>query len=282
MKKYKIGLSTAAPVTEELFKSYKDAGIDCMELSRGKEESDAFDFAKIKEWSEKYGIELYSLHLPFYPFAQIDISKEELAPETIKYLCDFIDKGTSVGIDKFIIHASGEPIEEDERSARMECAKNSLSFLADYADKRGAVICVEDLPRSCLGRDSSDVLELISAHEKLKVCFDTNHLLSEDNIHFIDTLRDKIVTLHVSDYDGINERHWLPGEGKNDWSAMLSALDDIGYNGAWLYEIDYQTGTIIRQRPLVDSDFVRNARELFEGATPTIFSKPKPNLGFWE
>ena len=282
MKKYKIGLSTAAPVTEELFKSYKDAGIDCMELSRGKEESDAFDFAKIKEWSEKYGIELYSLHLPFCPFAQIDISKEDLAPETIKYLCDFIDKGTSVGIDKFIIHASGEPIEEDERSARMECAKNSLSFLADYADKRGAVICVEDLPRTCLGRDSSDVLELISAHEKLKVCFDTNHLLSEDNIHFIDTLRDKIVTLHVSDYDGINERHWLPGEGKNDWSAMLSALDDIGYNGAWLYEIGYQTGTIIRQRPLVDSDFVRNARELFEGATPTIFSKPKPNLGFWE
>lgn len=282
MKKYKIGLSTAAPVTEELFKSYKDAGIDCMELSRGKEESDAFDFAKIKEWSEKYGIELYSFHLPFYPFTQIDISKEELAPETIKYLCDFIDKGTSVGIDKFIIHASGEPIEEDERSARMECAKNSLSFLADYADKRGAVICVEDLPRTCLGRDSSDVLELISVHEKLKVCFDTNHLLSEDNIHFIDTLRDKIVTLHVSDYDGINERHWLPGEGKNDWSAMLSALDDIGYNGAWLYEIDYQTGTIIRQRPLVDSDFVRNARELFEGATPTIFSKPKPNLGFWE
>jgi sugar phosphate isomerase/epimerase len=278
---FKIGLSTATKITEELFASYKRAGIECMEVSRGKEETDAYDYDKIKEWSEKYGIELYSFHLPFMPFGVLDISNPNLAESTIEYLKDIIDKACAIGIDKFIIHASGEPIDENDRTKRMECAKNSLNILATYTKERGAVLCVEDLPRTCLGRDSSDILELISANENLRVCFDTNHLLEEENIDFIRKVGDKIITLHVSDYDRVNERHWLPGEGINDWQQIISELNKIGYSGAWLYEIDYQTGTIIRDRAIVDEDFVRNAKELFENKPLTLFSKPKPNLGYW-
>lgn len=278
---FKIGLSTATKITEELFASYKKAGIECMEVSRGKEETDVFDYGKIKEWSEKYGIELYSFHLPFMPFGVLDISNPNLAESTIEYLKDIIDKACAIGIDKFIIHASGEPIDENDRTKRMECAKNSLNILATYTKERGAVLCVEDLPRTCLGRDSSDILELISANENLRVCFDTNHLLEEENIDFIRKVGDKIITLHVSDYDRVNERHWLPGEGINDWQQIISELNKIGYSGAWLYEIDYQTGTIIRDRAIVDEDFVRNANELFENKPLTLFSKPKPNLGYW-
>ena len=278
---FKIGLSTATEITEELFASYKKAGIECMEVSRGKEETDVFDYCKIKEWSEKYGIELYSFHLPFMPFGVLDISNPNLAESTIEYLKDIIDKACAIGIDKFIIHASGEPIDENDRTKRMECAKNSLNILATYTKERGAVLCVEDLPRTCLGRDSSDILELISANENLRVCFDTNHLLEEENIDFIRKVGDKIITLHVSDYDRVNERHWLPGEGINDWQQIISELNKIGYSGAWLYEIDYQTGTIIRDRAIVDEDFVRNAKELFENKPLTLFSKPKPNLGYW-
>ena len=278
---FKIGLSTATKITEELFASYKKAGIECMEVSRGKEETDAYDYDKIKEWSEKYGIELYSFHLPFMPFGVLDISNPNLAESTIEYLKDIIDKACAIGIDKFIIHASGEPIDENDRTKRMECAKNSLNILATYTKERGGVLCVEDLPRTCLGRDSSDILELISANENLRVCFDINHLLEEENIDFIRKVGDKIITLHVSDYDRVNERHWLPGEGINDWQQIISELNKIGYSGAWLYEIDYQTGTIIRDRAIVDEDFVRNANELFENKPLTLFSKPKPNLGYW-
>ena len=278
---FKIGLSTATKITEELFASYKKAGIACMEVSRGKEETDAYDYDKIKEWSEKYGIELYSFHLPFMPFGVLDISNPNLAESTIEYLKDIIDKACAIGIDKFIIHASGEPIDENDRTKRMECAKNSLNILATYTKERGTVLCVEDLPRTCLGRDSSDILELISANENLRVCFDTNHLLEEENIDFIRTVGDKIVTLHVSDYDRVNERHWLPGEGINDWQQIISELNKIGYSGAWLYEINYETGTIIRDRAIVDEDFVRNANELFENKPLTLFSKPKPDLGYW-
>lgn len=280
---YKIGLSTAETVSEKMFADYKRAGIEYMELSRGREESDKFDFAQIKQWSEKYGVKLWSFHLPFWPFDELDISNPSLAQKTIEYFYTFIDKGAEIGIDKYIIHASGEPIEEKDRKERMECAKKSLFALAEYANKKGAVICVEDLPRTCLGRDISDVKELISVHPSIRVCFDTNHLLSDDNVDFVRALGDKIVTLHVSDYDRKNERHWLPGEGIIDWKALISALDEVGYDGVWLYEIDYRCPkTIIRDRDLVCEDFVRNAKEVLEGEQITVFSTPKPDLPSWK
>ena len=119
----------------------------------------------------------------------------------------------------------------------------------------------------------NQVADLISADDRLRVCFDTNHLLKEQNENFIRRVGDRIVTLHVSDYDRINERHWLPGEGVTDWNGILDALDDVGYNGVWLYEISLQCpNTISRPRDLTPADFARNASEVMARVKPTVIS----------
>ena len=279
---YRIGVSTPCRIDEEMFKLYSEAGIKYMEVSVNKELSEALDYDKLLEWSKKYGVELYSFHLPFMPFREIDISHPDIAAKTVEYLKSDIEKGTSVGIKKYIIHPSGEPIDERDRAMRMEIAKNSLAILAEYAKERGAVICVENLPRTCLGRDSSDILDLISAHESLVVCFDTNHLLSEAPEEFIRAVGGKIKALHISDYDFKNERHWLPGEGLLDWNMILTELEKIGYDGVWLYEISLGAPqTICRPRDLTYSDFYNNAMELFENKPLTRFSTPVEGLKAW-
>lgn len=281
---YKIGLSTTGEeICEETIKNYGDYGIEYIEISNTKENTDAINFDELKGWCDKYGVKIWSLHLPFYPFKEIDISSENLADYTVKYLCDLIKRASKVGINKFIIHPSGEPIEEAERKSRLETAKKSLNALCVFAKELGGTICVEDLPRSCLGRCSDDIIELLSANDDLRVCFDTNHLLGEDNCEFIRKVGSKIVTLHVSDYDFVNERHWLPGEGKNHWQGILEALKEINYNGIWLYEINMDIPkTIIRARRLTPNDFIKNANELFENKKLTVISTPKPNLGYWD
>lgn len=281
---FKIGLSTTGEkICEETIKMYGDNGLEYIEISCGKKETDALDYEKLKEWTDKYGVKIWSFHLPFCPFEELDISNENLADSTVKYLSDIILNAGKIGINKFIIHASGEPIEESDRPKRMETAKKSLAQLAEVAKSVNATICVEDLPRTCLGRCSNDILELLSAHPDLRACFDTNHLLEENNIDFVKKVSDKIVTLHVSDYDFINERHWLPGEGKNDWQGILNALKEVEYDGIWLYEIDMECPrTIIRPRRLTVGDFQKNAEEVFKNKEITVFSTPKENLGYWE
>jgi sugar phosphate isomerase/epimerase len=49
-------------------------------------------------------------------------------------------------------------------------------------------------------------------------------------------LRSKLLTLHMSDYDGIDEQHQMPGRGVLDWQAFMQALREAGYAGPYNYE----------------------------------------------
>ena len=64
--------------------------------------------------------------------------------------------------------------------------------------------------------------------------FDTNHSLSEDNVSFLQNMIQHgycPVSLHISDYDYVDERHDLPGNGVNDWKKLLTMLRDGGGQG---------------------------------------------------
>jgi sugar phosphate isomerase/epimerase len=163
------------------------------------------------------------------PFDTLDISAPHLAAGTIARLTELIRRGAGAGVKLFVVHPSGEPIDEADRPVRMACAKESLRALAEVAAEVGATIAVENLPRTCLGRNVEEMEELVEAHPNLRVCFDTNHLLSGDPVEFIHRLGDKLVTVHVSDYDFINERHWLPYEGDINWVDVVTALEEAGY-----------------------------------------------------
>jgi sugar phosphate isomerase/epimerase len=283
----KIALSTFGfyPDENALFQM-SESGISAIEISRDYREHEALDLKKIKRDAEKNGIELYSYHLPFSTPKILDIASldEEIRKNTVKQWKEYIKRAADVGINKFIAHPSSEPKGEtpEIRAEEIKRAKESLYDLAELAGKNGAVIAVEDLPRSCLGNSSSEIADLISVNEKLRVCLDTNHLLGESNLDFIKRLSDKIITLHISDYDFLNERHWLPGEGKLDWQEIYNALISSGYSGAWLYEVSKTTpNTIIRPHELSFSDYYNNALEIFEGNPPTAIGTPIKNLGMW-
>ena len=177
-----------------------------------------------------------------------------------EYFKCIIKNALPLGVKIFVIHPSGEPIADEQRQIRLDCAKQSLRKLGAFAEENGVTIAVEDLPRTCLGRNSAEILDLVSIHPNLRVCFDTNHLLGEGLEDFIKNVGDKIITTHVSDYDFIDERHWLPLEGKIDWQNVIATLKNVGYNGPWLYEIGFK----YRDRVLTTQDFSDNANKLFE------------------
>ncbi|MBE6812186.1 MAG: sugar phosphate isomerase/epimerase [Ruminococcaceae bacterium] len=280
---FSVGLSSCSKeLNEKLFADYRSAGITHMELSADAQDLAELDFNEVRESADRYGITLWSMHIPFSPFFFLDPSDTEKQEVTLAYFRWCIKKGVGIGVHTFVVHPSAEPIEETDRARRLETAKQTLASLADFAKQFDAVIAVENLPRTCLGRDSKDILELLSAHPDLRCCYDTNHLLSEDAVEFIHAVGDKIITTHVSDYDFLNERHWLPGEGKVDWQKILSALREVGYKGPWLYELGFAApASIKREHRLTCADFARNAQELFAGQEPTVFGTPVAGLKAW-
>ena len=284
---FEIGLSTCGFIpNEENFKALSVAGIKNAELCVKFDEYAALNHKEIKKSADRAGVKLCSYHLPFAGKDVFDIASldSELRLYTVKTQAEYVKLGADIGIDKFIIHPCGEPksSEGDVREEEMKRAMESLDYLAEIAAREGAVIAVEDLPRSCLGNTAAEIERLISANDKLGVCFDTNHLLTESPIDFIERLGKKIITLHVSDFDFINERHWLPGEGKLDFIAIYKKLLEKGYAGPWLYEISLEPNPkTINRRRLEFRDFYNNAMEIFEGKKPKAIGSPKENLGMW-
>lgn len=237
---WEVGASNgSAEINEDLFSKYKANGIEYMEMAILDGKNLDADFSEIKKLADKYGIKLWSCHLPFGPFDKIDLSStnENIRKNTVEYLKKLISDASEINIDKVVVHPSGEPISDEERPHRMAAAKKSLCELAEYAASKNITVAVEDLPRTCLGRCSAEIAELISVHDNLKVCFDTNHLLNENISDFVKNVGKDIITLHASDYDFIDERHWLPCEGKINWSELIAALRQCGYNGVWMYEV---------------------------------------------
>ena len=269
---YKIGLSSCSKVLDEkLFAEFAESGIEAMEISQSGLDYKYIDYQALRRCADRYHIDLWSYHLPF---TTTDPCTSDIGFRncSVELHCEQIKQASQIGIHKFVLHAGLErrQLEQEERAVLMENSKNSLNTLAEYAARFGGQICVEVLPRTCLGRNSDEILELISVNDKLRVCLDTNHLLKEDNADFIRKVGDKITTLHVSDYDFIDERHWLPGEGLIQWNSVLDALKEVGYKGVWMYEIGFACPKGLQRRALNCADFVRNAHELFENKPLTI------------
>lgn len=271
---YRIGMSSKSNVfSDELFGAYKRAGVSTVEISNCSEGYDEIDFENIKRLSDEYGVTLNSLHLPFKVHGGIshEIGSPSLHTVAVEDHKRIISKGAKIGVKVFVIHPSGTNIPVDARRLWIDTCKESLKELAEYAERYGAVIAVENMTHDCLGNTIDEFEKLISADPRLCVCFDTNHLLYESPAELIRRFGKKIVTLHVSDCNLEIEQHLMPGEGKVNFPEILATLGEVGYRGPWLYEVSYKC-----PRPQNDTcgftceSFVKNAEELFAGKRPTV------------
>ncbi len=228
----------------EAFDGLAAAGIRELELSSGAVAPfyTELDFPhkarEIASLAESRGVRISSVHLPFGPFAEIDPAAREksVRDHVVSLQTELLNAAGEAGIGLAVIHPSGEPYREEERAERLELAADTIARVTESAKAAGVTLCLENLPRTCLCRTSDEMLYFLGRIPDLRVVFDTNHSLREDNVHYIRAVGDKIVTLHVSDYDFVDEKHWLPLEGKNDWPAILGALEEVGYAGRFLYE----------------------------------------------
>ena len=150
-----------------------------------------------------------------------------------------IELAYTLKADKVVIHPSGESIFEMERDVRLSQCKEGLEKLVEFAKGSVVKLAIENLPRSCLGNTSQEVLEITSgfALDVVGICMDVNHIFNERIDQFITSVGNKVITTHISDNDGIDEKHWLPMKGVIDWHNLLSALRNINYHGMFMYEV---------------------------------------------
>ena len=235
--------------TEAQLQEIKDAGIDWVEVimnpfSRYAADNEGYTRAyDLKALLEKVGLKVWSCHLPYGKSAvhnyDISVLDDALREEALRLDEQMIELASIFSPQRLVLHPSAEPITDSERPARLQCSKNSIGRLAIAARKIGAVLCIENLPRTCLGHNSAEIMYLIEDYPEVMCTFDVNHLLGESHDHFFSVVGGRIAHIHASDYDGVDERHWIEGAegGIIDWPVLLKNLRATGYKGVFMHEV---------------------------------------------
>ena len=288
MKTRPVGISVSCVPRPDaaLLDSFARAGVACAEISLPGRNYADFPYADFARHARDAGVAIRSFHLPFYTDETVDPAALDPAVRrrTAELHAHYVRVAASMGARIAVVHACLEPVADADRAERLARAKESMAALADAGAAEGVVVCVENLPRSCLGNTAAELADIVACDPRLRVCFDTNHLLGETHADFLAALGPLIATTHVSDYDFVNERHWLPGEGRIDWRALADGLDAIGYAGAFTYELSFAGNpkSVARDRDLTPEDLVRNAREIEARAPLAVHGAGGlPDLPMW-
>lgn len=246
---FRLGAATRKHlhITKEIFECYQTNGIKAMEISPSYSEM-GFDFAidhvratdykLLAQYAKETDVELWSQHLPYgmnefnpaYPH-------KEHRKKTIELDCEILKIISESGIKVAVIHPSGEPVSDNNRNDGLKYATESILKINKTARECGITLAVENLPRTCLCNHSDELIQILDADDTLRVCFDVNHLLFQSHKDFVDAVGSKIATLHISDYDFTDEKHWLPGDGKINWQELLTLLKGINYTGPFMNEV---------------------------------------------
>lgn len=243
------GLSLKTP-DEEIFKT---GLFSCFEYCRadfripGSFELTQSDVPRLIELSDKYNIAIRSYHIPFndegpVPFIPASLIREEreLTLENTKKLITILK---DCGIKIVVIHGSLRVLPE-ERQQRLDNFVGYVQKLCDFCKPLGISVAVETLKPRCIGNGLTEHLYIMEHvnRDNVGICFDSNHLLDEDNIAFLEGAGQYVLTTHFSDYDGIDEKHWFPGRGINDWKKIVEVLERKGYNGPYVFEVSFPGG----------------------------------------
>jgi len=188
-------------------------------------------------------VRLRSVHVPYGRAVDISQVETEARADALAAAQTHLRLAAETGARLVVIHPSYEPIAEQERPARLEACRHSLDVLAGNAATLGVQLAVECLPRTCLANTAEETLTIVDGLDPaaVGVCVDVNHLnLREPDIGAaVRRLGHRLLTVHCSDNDGVDERHWLPGHpgGGVDWPASVAALGAVRYRGPFLYEV---------------------------------------------
>ncbi len=201
---------------------------------------------RIEELLAANSLQCIQTHLPYY---DMKLSSEIIDEEMDRAMLRCIEAGRMLGAEWNVYHTRSAVNYNYSSRKSMELAKIAITPLAEKANKCKSGIAIENLPVWCVPERffSSDYEDLCELHDYFKcefvsICWDFGHahLLGNNQEQAIEFVGNRIKCTHVHNNYGGNDHHALPSQGKIDWTVIMRALKNTGYDGALTLEIVYE------------------------------------------
>lgn len=251
LERNKVGMSAIishpqSPSIDEQIKLFAAVGFDAFFLSAGV--TDRFDL--IPHWASiarTHHICFEAVHCPSGGVDAVWLGGDAAIgyEDTAHRMIDLCAAGE---VSKLVMHTGISP--------DITVSDTGLDFwcrLGNYAKTCGVHLCFENAT-------TPHLLDAVmqNADRYHGFCHDTGHQLCyTPNIHYEQLYADRLLFTHLHDNDGIEDKHWLPLDGKFDWDNYVAALSTAAYDGTLNLELACAHAENYRQMPF--EDFVRHA-----------------------
>lgn len=188
---------------------------------------------------KRLGFEIYTVHLPQLYDHDISSLDEETRLNAIKKQKNLIEMSMCLNPSVIVIHPDAGKTEEKDWHLRHKAIIKSLKDLAPWCKERGLKIALENLTQISAFQTSDILVNIIETlgEDNVGICFDVNHNFLESHKSFIKNAGKYLLTMHISDNDGIGERHHIPGTGVINWKELFELLESVNYDSTMIFEV---------------------------------------------
>jgi sugar phosphate isomerase/epimerase len=179
----------------------------------------------------KYELALENVHIPYEEAKQLwSLDADERNAFLEKHI-RYIRRCMECGLPMIVMHVAKGYEPQHSNSYGIE----SMSCLVDEAEQYGVQIAIENTRKP-------DLVEAI-LHQIdrpfLGLCYDTSHGKLYEPVQFglLKKYPHRLKCLHISDNDGIEDRHWNIGEGVIDWNEFVQCFPSGQYKGPLSLEV---------------------------------------------
>lgn len=264
-KPLKVGYSVSInSITPKNMSYAKSVGISCINVSLNplvdKQGNINLSDSAIKELVNQVkkdaadaGIEISAFHMPFGEHVDLSLIDETARQKVVALHKKLLHLCAPLKPHIVLFHPSWY-LSLNEREEHIHQMVKSTIELNKAVKDIGAMTVIENMTGPELYVESKGVKyerplcrtveETMQIMSKLPAdvyaAVDMNHILHPEKL--ILALGNRLKFVHIADGDGAHELHYLPcsGKGMNDWTAILAALYQAGYQGPFMYECHYK------------------------------------------
>jgi sugar phosphate isomerase/epimerase len=191
--------------------------------------------------------ERHGIHLGLHTASAVNVA--EYAPyvgdAVERYLEAYVDAAGLLGAEWIVVHAGFHFTSDKEQ--RMRAGRERLRRLAGYAERRGALILLENLNKEPTDAEVHYLAHTVeewrfyferirSAAFRLSFTVNHAHLVPEGIVGFVDALDfAQVAEVRLADcWRNGHEVHLKPGAGDLDFADMFRRLEGKGFRGHYM------------------------------------------------
>lgn len=215
----------------EKFQLAADAGLDGLELTGALAQAEA---EEARAAADAAGIEIASVMAATHWKLPLSSTDEAVRVEGVRGVEESLRAARWAGTDTVLV-VPGVVSEDNSYHAALELAAKSIRELLPTAEDLGVTMALENVWNKFLLSpvEMRDFIDQFDS-ECVRAYFDVgNILLYGYPVHWIEVLDERIVRVHVKDFD-VNTRQFVALlTGSVDYPRVVNALRGVGYDG-WM------------------------------------------------